>query len=232
MNLNWTNVAWREYVKPTQAINGKNTAARYNSNPATILKRRRGLVAMGISNLLFQMQLADEQAQLSLANYNKMRRKYRPHEGKGRKIIPKLETILNCFTSFEEAVEAGVNYNHKVIKLESIMYNGWVYDLTVEDTQNFAVRTSEGKCVIVHNCESVHAEANAIISASRRNMLGATLYLAGQEADGTPISDIRPCYMCYRLILNAGITAIITKDANGVTVRKEVKNEEQYTLLP
>ena len=35
-------------------------------------------------------------------------------------------------------------------------------------------------------CSSVHAEANAIISASRRDMLGSTLYLAGQEADGMP----------------------------------------------
>ena len=52
-------------------------------------------------------------------------------------------------------------------------------------------------------CRSVHGEANAIISASRRDMIGATLYLAGQEADGTPIADIAPCLMCYRLILNA-----------------------------
>ena len=81
-------------------------------------------------------------------------------------------------------------------------------------------------------CRSVHAEANAIISASRRDMLGATLYLAGQEADGTPITDAKPCYMCYRLILNAGISAIITKNANGLATRKEVKNEELYMLLP
>ena len=81
-------------------------------------------------------------------------------------------------------------------------------------------------------CSAVHAEVNAIISASRRDMLGATLYLAGQEADGTPITDIRPCYMCYRLILNAGISTIITKNTDGVAVRKEVKNEELYMLLP
>ena len=76
-------------------------------------------------------------------------------------------------------------------------------------------------------CMSVHAEANAIISASRRDMLGATLYLAGQEADGTPIADTKPCYMCYRLILNAGIAAIITHEG-----RKEVEAYEQFTVLP
>ena len=81
-------------------------------------------------------------------------------------------------------------------------------------------------------CCSVHAEANAIISASRRDMLGATLYLAGQEADDTPIMDAKPCLMCSRLILNAGISAIITKDTDGLATRKEVKNEELYMLLP
>ena len=31
-------------------------------------------------------------------------------------------------------------------------------------------------------CRSVHAEANAIISAARRDILGGTLYLAGRDA--------------------------------------------------
>ena len=76
-------------------------------------------------------------------------------------------------------------------------------------------------------CSSVHAEANAIISASRREMIGSILYLAGQEADGTSIIDAKPCCMCYRLILNAGISAIVTHDG-----RKEVKAYEQLTILP
>ena len=59
-------------------------------------------------------------------------------------------------------------------------------------------------------CRSVHGEANAIISASRRDMIGATLYLAGQEADGTPILQPEPCAMCKRLIINAGIKEVIT----------------------
>lgn len=64
-------------------------------------------------------------------------------------------------------------------------------------------------------CATVHAEANAIISASRREMIGATLYLAGQEADGTPIAEIAPCVMCQRLIENAGISRIVTRQVDG-----------------
>ena len=59
-------------------------------------------------------------------------------------------------------------------------------------------------------CVSVHAEMNAIISASRRDMIGATLYLAGREADETPVANITPCLICRRLIVNAGISKVVT----------------------
>ena len=75
-------------------------------------------------------------------------------------------------------------------------------------------------------CRAVHAEANAIISASRRDMLGATLYLAGFEADGSPVEDIAPCSICQRLILNAGIAFIVMRDVGGLPVRKEIRNDE------
>ena len=57
-------------------------------------------------------------------------------------------------------------------------------------------------------CVAVHAECNAIISASRKEMLGATLYLAGFEG-GKPLEDPQPCLICNRLIKNAGIARVI-----------------------
>lgn len=60
------------------------------------------------------------------------------------------------------------------------------------------------------DCRSVHAEMNAIISASRQEMIGATLYLAGFE-DGQAIAA-EPCPICARLIINAGIKEVITDD--------------------
>ena len=45
-------------------------------------------------------------------------------------------------------------------------------------------------------CRSVHAEMNAIISAARRDTLGATLYLAGREAKtGELLHDATSCSM-------------------------------------
>lgn len=57
-------------------------------------------------------------------------------------------------------------------------------------------------------CEAVHAEQNAIISASRKDMIGSVLYLAGWE-NGVRIEAV-PCVICSRLIRNAGIERVIS----------------------
>lgn len=62
-------------------------------------------------------------------------------------------------------------------------------------------------------CRSVHAEANAIISASREQMIGSALYLAGIEvATGELIKNSCSCSMCKRLIINAGIQTVYIRD--------------------
>lgn len=61
-------------------------------------------------------------------------------------------------------------------------------------------------------CRSVHAEANAIISASRRDMIGATLYLVGRDAkSGKLLEDTTSCSMCRRMIINAGIAKVVAR---------------------
>ena len=62
-------------------------------------------------------------------------------------------------------------------------------------------------------CRSVHAEQNAIISARRHEMLGATLYLVGKEVStGELVKNASPCSLCKRFIINSGITKIIIRD--------------------
>ncbi len=61
-------------------------------------------------------------------------------------------------------------------------------------------------------CRSVHAEANAIISAPRSEMLDATLYLVGRERDGGYVENACSCAMCKRMIINAGIHAVVIRD--------------------
>ena len=62
-------------------------------------------------------------------------------------------------------------------------------------------------------CRSVHAEANAIIAASREHMTGATLYMCCTDPNTkNVIGNITSCAMCKRLIINAGITTVVTRD--------------------
>lgn len=65
-------------------------------------------------------------------------------------------------------------------------------------------------------CRSVHAEANAIIAASRDQMLGATLYMCCTDpVSGDIIPNICCCAMCKRQVLNAGISKVIVREADG-----------------
>ena len=70
-------------------------------------------------------------------------------------------------------------------------------------------------------CRSVHAEQNAIISADRKSMLEATLYLVGMNYhDNTYVKNARPCALCKRMIINAGIKEVVIRD-----------NKKDYTII-
>lgn len=62
-------------------------------------------------------------------------------------------------------------------------------------------------------CRSVHAEANAIISAARNETLGATLYMACKDpATGELVAGTTSCSMCRRQIINAGIERVVIRE--------------------
>lgn len=80
-------------------------------------------------------------------------------------------------------------------------------------------------------CRSVHAEANAIISASRGKMLGSTLYLVGIECDTDDyVESASSCPMCKRQIINAGIQHVIIRDTKDdyriIHVQKWIEEDE------
>jgi len=66
-------------------------------------------------------------------------------------------------------------------------------------------------------CRSVHAEANAIINAARSgvSVLGGTLYLYGENVKDSSIAEAKPCKMCKRMIINAGIKEVVVKTPEG-----------------
>ena len=80
-------------------------------------------------------------------------------------------------------------------------------------------------------CRSVHAEANCIISAQRRDMIDSTLYLVGKDYNtGELVENTSSCSMCKRMIINAGIKQVVIRDTpteyHIVDVEEWVKNDE------
>ncbi len=85
-------------------------------------------------------------------------------------------------------------------------------------------------------CRSVHAEANAIISAPRESMLGATLYLVGLEAsDGSIVKNSCCCSMCKRMVINAGISEVVIRDTKDeyriIDVREWIEHDDSLSSV-
>lgn len=64
-------------------------------------------------------------------------------------------------------------------------------------------------------CRSVHAEQNAIIHASRLDMIGGSLYLVSIKTDNDEVPEYRlPCMLCKRMIINAGLEEVVVLGPN------------------
>ena len=112
------------------------------------------------------------------------------------------------------------HYGAVIVKNDEIIATG--YNGSARGEENCSDRGSCPRMHIAHNsgdystCCAVHAEQNAIISASRRDMIGATLYLSGEEINPTTgeIDVIRmaePCPICKRMIANSGIRFVVSE---------------------
>lgn len=102
----------------------------------------------------------------------------------------------------DEIIATG--YNGAPRKTKSSLDHGWCWrkEHNIPHGKNYEL------------CRSVHAEQNAIIQASRRDMLDSTLYIAGENADGS-LCDAFPCVVCLRMIINAGIKKLVYRTNSG-----------------
>ncbi len=85
-------------------------------------------------------------------------------------------------------------------------------------------------------CRSVHAEQNAIINAARSgaSILGGEMYVSGTKANGENI-DAFPCYICKKMIINAGLETVICSNKQGgyevFSVNEWVEDWQKKDLL-
>ncbi len=80
-------------------------------------------------------------------------------------------------------------------------------------------------------CRSVHAEQNAIISASRKDMIDASMFLVGKSyTDGSYVENSNPCALCKRMIINAGLKDVYIRDSKTeyrhIPVEDFINNDE------
>ena len=130
-------------------------------------------------------------------------------------------------------------YGAIIVKNDSILATG--YNGTPRGRQNccdlnFCQREKLGipRGERYELCRSVHAEMNAIIAASRENMLGSTLYLVGLDTNtGELVSDACCCTMCKRTVINAGISSVVIRNTptefTVINVREWIFNDDSLS---
>ena len=143
------------------------------------------------------------------------------------------ETVLERGTCLRR------NYGAIIVKNDQIISTGYVgaprgrkncIDMGICVRESLKVPRGER----YELCRSVHAEQNAIIHASRENMIGSTMYLVGKDAKtGAYVENASACPMCKRMIINAGIKQVIIRNAKNkytvVEVQEWIDNDESLS---
>ena len=137
------------------------------------------------------------------------------------------ETVLERSTCAREHVGALIVRNDEII---ATGYNGAprgrknCADLGYCTRKKMAIPAGER----YELCRSVHAEANAIISAARRDCIGGTMYLVGKDAGSGQISENKPpCPLCRKMLINAGLSQLVVRGSDG---KYEIYNVQDWVF--
>lgn len=141
-----------------------------------------------------------------------------PQEGKR---ISKIDTYLNCAEVFAyRSTCIKRKYGAVIVKDDVVISTGY----------NGAPRGFENCCDLgtcprmerdMHQgdgygiCRAVHAEANALLNCSRQQTMGADLYLAGVNPKDNSVHRAKPCPLCARMIIQAGINNVYLRVGEG-----------------
>lgn len=143
--------------------------------------------------------------------------------------ISKINTYLNCAEVFAyRSTCIKRKYGAVIVKDDVVISTGY----------NGAPRGMEnccdiGKCPRIERnlhqgdgyamCRAIHAEANALLNCSRAQTMGADLYLVGINPKDNSIHKAKPCPLCARTIIQAGIRYVIMRTGEGV---------DDYVVVP
>lgn len=150
----------------------------------------------------------------------------KPQEGKR---ISKIDTYLNCAETFAyRSTCIKRKYGVVIVKDDAVIstgYNG--------SPRGFHNCCDLGKCPRIERgmhqgegyglCRAIHAEANALLNCSRQQTIGADLYLTGINPTDNSIHKAKPCPLCARSIIQAGINQVVLRIGEGA---------DNYLMVP
>lgn len=145
------------------------------------------------------------------------------------KRVSKIDTYLNCAEAFAyRSTCIKRKYGAVVVKDDAVISTGY----------NGAPRGFDNCCDIgkcprkernMHQgegygiCRAIHAEANALLNCSRQQTIGADLYLVGINPEDNSIHRAKPCPLCARMIIQAGINNVVLRIGEAA---------EEYIVVP
>ena len=147
---------------------------------------------------------------------------------KGKNRVSKADTYLNCAEVFSyRSTCIKRKYGAVIVKDDVVISTG--YNGSPRGMENCC---DIGKCTRIEKnmhqgegygiCRAVHAEANALLNCSREQTIGADLYLAGIDPATSDIHAAKPCPLCARMIIQAGIRNVYLRQGGG---------ENEYTVV-
>ena len=170
-------------------------------------------ICNGVSNAIYYIDSDGDMNKGRECNFEKIKKK-----GRVEVRIDKTNYYLDIA---EAVIKRGTclrrNYGAIIVKNDEIISTGYTgavrgkkncCDIGVCKRQQLNIPSGER----YELCRSVHAEQNAIISASRKDMIGSTLYLVGLNAGTCDyVTNTEPCLLCKKFIINAGIEKVIVR---------------------
>lgn len=150
----------------------------------------------------------------------------KPEQGKR---ISKIDTYLNCAEVFAyRSTCIKRKYGAVIVKDDVVISTG--YNGAPRGVENCC---DIGKCPRIERnmhqgdgygiCRAVHAEANALLNCSRLQTIGADLYLSGVNPVDNSIHKAKPCPVCARMIIQAGIENVYMRVGDGA---------DNYVVVP
>ena len=150
----------------------------------------------------------------------------------GLKRISKVDTYLNCAENFAyRSTCIKRKYGAVLVKDDAVISTGYngsprgfenCCDIGECPRIKLGLHQGEGYAI----CRAVHAEANALLNCSREQTLGADLYLAGVNPIDLSVHKAKPCPLCARMIIQAGIRKVYLRRGEGADNYEEIPAEK------